>query len=179
MEVIEAIRTRRSVRHYKEDPVSEELIDKILAAGMSAPSAGNQQPWQFVVIRKRESLDAVPAINPYSEMVRHASVAILVCGDLHLERFKGYWMQDCCAAVENILLAAHGLGLGAVWTAAYPETSRVEGFQKLLNLPDHIIPLALIPIGFPIVPPEPANRFNRTRIHYDRWKNFGGSNEQA
>jgi nitroreductase len=173
MEILEAIHTRRSVRKYLNTPVPEDLIDKILAAAMMAPSAGNQQPWQFVVIRKRELLDVIPDFHPYSEMVRQAPLAILVCGDLNLERFKGYWMYDCSAAIENILLAAHGLGLGAVWTAAYPEQTRVDGFRKLLNLPTQVVPLALIPIGYPSQTHDKVIRFNRTRIHYDGWDNYG------
>ncbi len=172
MDILEGIFTRRSIRQYQPTPVSDELLDKILAAGMAAPSAGNQQPWQFIIIRKRDLLDRIPSISPYADMVKQVSTAILVCGDLSLERFKGYWMQDCCAAVENILLAAHGVGLGAVWTAVYPESSRIEGFRELVGLPEHVIPLALVPIGYPNTPPGSVNRFNRTRIHYDKWKNF-------
>ena len=177
MDVLEAIFTRRSIRQYQPTPVPDELLDKILAAGMAAPSAGNQQPWQFVIICKRDLLDKIPSISPYTEMVRQVSTAILVCGDLRLERFKGYWMQDCCAAVENILLAAHGLGLGAVWTAVYPEDSRIDGFRELVGLPEHVIPLALVPIGYPNTPSASVNRFNRTRIHYDGWKTLRGQNE--
>jgi len=173
MEVLEAIHTRRSVRKFLSTPVPDDLINKILAAAMMAPSAGNQQPWQFVIIRKREILDVIPNFHPYSEMVRHAPLAILVCGDLSLERFKGYWPFDCSAAIENLLLAAHGLGLGAVWTAAYPEETRIEGFRKLLDLPSEVVPLALIPVGYPEQSLEKVIRFNRTRIHYDGWKNYG------
>jgi nitroreductase len=169
MELIDAILTRRTIRKYKGDPVPDELLDKVLQAAMAAPSTGNQQPWQFMVTRKRELLDVIPEFHPYSEMVRQAPVAVLVCCDMTLVRFKNFWLQDCCAAVENLLLAAHGLGLGAAWTAAYPEKSRMDGFRDLFHLPEEIVPLALIPIGFPESVPGPVNRFNRTRIQYDEW----------
>jgi nitroreductase len=169
MEVFEAIQTRRSIRKFKSDPISQELIDQILAAGMMAPSAGNQQPWQFIVIRNREILDTIPSFHPHADMVRMAPLAILVCGDLRIARYKGYWIQDCSAAIENILLAIHGLGLGGVWTGVYPEQARVEGFQKLLDLPETVIPIALIPVGYPDQTTDSVNRFNRTRIHFDGW----------
>jgi nitroreductase len=169
MEIIDAILTRRTVRKFKAIPVPDELLDKVLQAAMAAPSTGNQQPWRFMVTRRRELLDVIPDFQPYSEMVRQAPVAVLVCCDMTLVRFKNFWLQDCCAAVENLLLAAHGLGLGAAWTAAYPEKSRMEGFRNLFHLPEEIIPLALVPIGFPEITPERVNRFNRTRIHYDQW----------
>ena len=102
-------------------------------------------------------------------MVRQASVAILVCGDLRLESYPGYWVQDCSAATQNILLAAHAKGLGAVWVGVYPKEERVARFQELLGLPAQVIPLALVPLGFPAEHLPPANRFNASRVHRDRW----------
>jgi len=114
MEVLEAIHTRRSIRKFQSQPVPDELVTVFLAAAMSAPSAGNQQPWQFVVITDPELLGQVPSINPYAAMAEKAPLAVLVCGDLALERFPGFWVQDCAAAVQNLLLAVHSHGLGAV-----------------------------------------------------------------
>lgn len=172
MEILEAILTRRSIRKFKDTPVPTELVEKILQAGMIAPSAGNQQPWQFIVIQDRQIMEQIPKICPYAEMIKQSPVAILVCGDLSLERLKGYWVQDVSAATENILLAAHGLGLGAVWTGVYPVQERVSGLRAMFKAPEHIVPFALIPIGYPNQQLDPANRFNRTRIHYDRWKSW-------
>ncbi|MFH1470622.1 MAG: nitroreductase family protein [Candidatus Micrarchaeota archaeon] len=169
MEIMEAIKTRRSVRKFDAKEVSEELITKILEAGMQAPSAGNQQPWHFVVIRDKETLKQIPKFSPYAAMVEHASLAILVCGDTSNERYKGFWVQDCSAAIENMLLAIHGLGLGAVWTAAHPWKDREEGYKKLVGLPEGIVPLALIPIGYPAQNPKSENRFKAERVHKEKW----------
>lgn len=137
---------------------------------MSAPSAGNEQPWQFVVITDRRTLDAIPRIHPYAEMAAEAAVAVLVCGDKRLEKHKGFWVQDCSAAVQNILIAARALGLGAVWCGIYPREGRVAGFRKLLSLPPEVIPLALVPVGWPAEVKPPAERFDERRIRYNRWE---------
>jgi nitroreductase len=169
VDTIEAILTRRSIRHYTRESVPDEVIAEILKAAMSAPSAGNQQPWQFVVIADRGLREEIPTFHPYAQMVREAPVAIVVCGDLRLESYKGYWVQDCSAATQNILLAAHAKGLGAVWVGIYPKEERVKRLQKLLELPTPVIPLALIPLGFPAERVPPANRFDPSRIHRNRW----------
>ena len=169
MDTFDAIFSRRSVRQYTSKVVPDALVTELLKAAMAAPSAGNEQPWQFIVVRDRAILDAIPTFHPYSAMVKHASVAILVCGDLTLEKYKGFWVQDCSAATENLLLAATAKGLGAVWTAVYPMEDRVAGMRKLLNLPEHIMPLSLVPIGYPASLPSAADRFNVARIRRDRW----------
>lgn len=169
MNTLEAIHTRRSIRKYTDQPVSAELIKELLAAAMSAPSAGNQQPWQFVVIDERNLLDRIPFINSYAAMCRYASVAILVCGDTGLEKFHGFWVQDCAAATQNLLLAAHEKGLGAVWTGIYPMEDRVLGFRKLFSLPQQVIPLALVVLGYPAQKHGPENRYREDRIHRNSW----------
>ena len=169
MNTFDAIFGRRSIRKYTPQPVPEELVTELLQAAMAAPSAGNEQAWQFIVIRDRMLLDAVPKFHPYSAMLKYASVAILVCGDLSVEKFKGFWVQDCSAATQNILLAATARGLGAVWTALYPLEERVMGMRKLLGLPEHIIPLALVPLGYPAEHPGPADRFVAAKVHRAQW----------
>jgi len=169
METLKAIHTRRSIRKFKPTRVSEELIDKILGAAMQAPSAGNQQPWHFIVINDRELLKEIPKFSPFASMAKDAPVAILVCGDLALEKYKGFWVQDCSAAVQNMLLAAHDLNLGAVWTAAYPMEDRTEGFRLLCGLPKDIIPLALVVLGYPEHTITADNRFRRERVHLNKW----------
>lgn len=169
MDALKAIFTRRSIRKFTAQPVPESLIETVLRAAMSAPSAGNQQPWHFVVVDDRSMLDRIPTFCPYAAMCREASLGILVCGDTALERYQGFWVQDCSAATQNLLLAAHALGLGAVWTGVYPRDERVRGFRELLKLPDSVIPLSFVVIGYPAEHPRPADRFRRERIHRNRW----------
>jgi len=163
------ILSRRSIRKYTAEPVTDEQVVELLKAAMSAPSAGNQQPWQFVVVRSQEILDAIPTVHPHAAMTPHASVVIAVCGDLSNLKYEDRWVQDCSAATENVLLAAHERGLGAVWLGVYPTETRVEGVRQLLRLPEHVIPLALVSVGHPAESPPPADRFDAGRVHYDRW----------
>lgn len=169
METIEAILTRRSVRSFSDRPVPPETVQELLRAAMHAPSAGNQQPWQFVVLDERATLEGAAAAHPYAPMAAHAPVAIVVCGDTRLERHTGYWVQDCAAAVENLLLAAHASGLGAVWTGVYPRAERVQAFGDLLALPPEVIPLAMVVLGYPAQTIPPADRFLPERVHHNRW----------
>lgn len=169
METLEAIHTRRSIRRFRPEPVAETIIEEILAAAMMAPSAGNEQPWQFVVITDRDRLDDVVAIHPYASMAAHAPLAILVCGDLSLEKYTGFWVQDCSAAMQNLLLAVHAKGLGAVWTGIYPTEDRVTKFRSLFALPHHVVPLGLAVIGYPDQHPESRSRFRPDRVHRNSW----------
>jgi len=136
---------------------------------MSAPSAGNRQPWHFMVITEREILNRVPDINSHAAMAREAPAAILVCGDLNLKYYPGSWVLDCSAAVQNLLLAAHAMGMGAVWTGIYPRRERIEGFRRLMGLPEHIVPLAFVPLGYPAQELPRENRYKEERVHYNRW----------
>lgn len=167
METLEAIHTRRSVRKYTDREVPEELVTELLRAAMSAPSAVNAQPWIFIVIDDREILDEIPTFSPYAGMCREAPVAILVCGDTTLEKAPGYWVQDCSAAIQNILLAAHDAGLGAVWTGIYPMKDRIEGFRKAFGLPEHVFPLGLVPVGYPAQKPDPQDRYTEDKVYHN------------
>lgn len=169
MDAITAIKTRRSIRKYKDKPVPDDVIDRLLEAGMMAPSAGNQQPWHFIVIKDRKLLDAVPDAHPYSDMITQVPVAIMVCGDPTLEKYKGFWVQDCAAATMNILLAAHAMGLASVWLGVYPAGDRVEGIKKLFGLPENIYPLSLLPIGYADEEKPEPERFDRSRIRINKW----------
>lgn len=160
---------RRSIRKYTRQPVPDAWILALLRAAMAAPSAGNQQPWEFVVIRDSSVTKHIPSFHPHAQMAPEAPVVIAVCGNLHNEKHAGMWVQDCAAATENLLLAAHAKGLGAVWLGIYPRESRLAGMKKLLQLPDHIVPFAVIPVGFPGEQKPPAERFDETKIHYNRW----------
>jgi nitroreductase len=170
MDAIEAIMTRRSIRAYTREAVTDAQVQTLLRAAMAAPSAGNQQPWHFLVIRDPGLLALVPTVNAHAAMAAEAPVAILVCGDESLEKFKGYWMLDCSAAMQNILLAARALRLGAVWTGIYPVLERIEGFRKLFGLPQSVIPLGLAPIGHPAEDKPAVDRFAPSRVHWDSWE---------
>ena len=170
MDAMQALFSRRSIRKYTRAAVSDEALREILEAAMSAPSAGNQQPWHFVILDERNILDQIPSLHPHSLMCREAQVAVLVCGDPTLEKHAGYWVQDCAAATENLLVAVHAKGLGGVWVGVYPREDRVIGLRKLLNIPEHVVPFALVPLGHPAEqkPPRP-DRYTETRIHKNRW----------
>jgi nitroreductase len=170
MEAAEAMLTRRSVRSYTDQPIPQESVDKLLRAAMAAPSAGNQQPWCFVVVRDRIRLEALAAAEPHGGMVGRAPMAIVVCADLRLVVREGFWVQDCAAATQNLLLAAHAIGLGAVWVGTYPREERVAGVRVALGLPDQVIPFAVVPVGYPVEQPAPADRFDSTRVYLDQYE---------
>jgi nitroreductase len=169
MDTMDVILSRRSIRNYTDATVSEEIVDGLLKAGMSAPSAHNQQPWHFVVVDEHGLLDRIPEFHPYSDMLRQAPLAIIVCGDQASDRGEGFWIQDCAAATQNILLAAHAGGLGAVWLGVYPVERLVRGIRELLKLPEDIVPLSIISIGYPAEEKPPANRYRQSRIHHNQW----------
>jgi len=169
MDTLEAIFTRRSVRNFTHKPVSEADLHDLLKAGMQAPSAKNEQPWHFIVINQQEILHKIPEFHPHSKMLLDAPLAILVCSDRNLEKKRASWLQDCSAATENILLAAHAKGLGAVWLGVFPDSDRVSGMQSLLSMPKDIRPVALVAVGYPASQPEPIDRFDSARIHNNQW----------
>jgi nitroreductase len=160
---------RRSIRKYTNQNVSDEDIKDLLHAGMAAPSAGNQRPWHFIVVRNRETLEQLAGVSPYAGCVKEAPVAIVVCGDLHLEVHKGFWVQDCAAAVENILICIEERGLGSVWIGLYPLQDRMIRVRQILDVPEAIHPFAILPLGHPGEKREPKNRFDPARIHIERW----------
>ncbi|MEG8947932.1 nitroreductase family protein [Rosettibacter firmus] len=169
METLEAIFTRRSIRKFKNKEIPEELVIKLLQAAMYAPSARNTQPWHFIVINDRKKLNEIPKLHPYAEMCYEATLAIMICGDLDLEITEGYIALNCAAATQNLLLAAHDLGLGAVWLGVYPRKERMEKLSKFFGIPKNIIPVSLVAIGYPDeVKPKPE-RFKPDRIHYNHW----------
>lgn len=172
MDIFTALHTRRSIRKYTADPVSDDDVRRLLDAAMIAPSAGNARPWQFIVVDDPDLLQRVPEINPFAAMAPRSPVSIVVCGDTAAEKYPGFWVQDCSAAVQNLLLAATGLGLGAVWTGIYPMEERVRGFRELLRMPDHVVPLALVVLGHHAGNPERQSRFDAGKVHRNR---FGSS----
>jgi len=169
MDAIEAILTRRSVRTYTKDDISDKTIKKLLEAAVSAPSAGNQQPWHFIIIDDRKILDKIPDFHPNAKLLRGTQKAILVCGDLNLEKLKGYWMLDCSAATQNILLAARALGLGSCWIGVYPREERMKNLREMLGLPENVIPFSIVSIGYTDEKQEKVNRDFSSRTHKNKW----------
>ena len=159
---------RTSVRRYADREVSNEFKEAILYAAMSAPSGVNRQPWEFIVVDDRGLLSRLSESLPYAKMAAAAPMAIVVCGNR--DRFLDgddatLWEQDLSASSENILLAAHALGLGAVWTCLYPHPDREEAVRKTLNIPDNLIPFNLIPVGYPLSDHKPMDKWHPERIH--------------
>ena len=170
-DAITAILTRRSIRDYTSHPVPDEMIRLLLEAGMSAPSAMDERSTEFIVINDRHILDEIQKFNTKRLQLKKASVAIMVCGNQAKEKKPGlgFWVLDGAVASENILIAANALGLGAVWTSIYPFMERIPQVQKMLNLPEQVIPLTIIPIGYPAEQKMRVNRYDASRMHTNRW----------
>lgn len=163
---------RTSVRRYADKPVSSELVSALLRAAMSAPSGVNRQPWEFIAVTDKSLLQELADGLPYAKMTASAPLAIVVCAnkDHFLEGVDStLWIQDLSAASENILLAAHALGLGGVWTCIYPHDERIAPVRAILNIPDKLIPFNLIPIGYPLADHAPMDKWKPERIHLNRF----------
>lgn len=163
---LENIFARKSVRKFQNRGVEPEKITTLLKAGMAAPSGKDTRPWEFIVVNERAALDSMAAALPYAKMLTDVRQAIVVCGD---STRSFYWYLDCSAAAQNILLAAESLGLGAVWTAAYPYEDRMDVVRKHTALPENILPLCIIPIGYPEGVQSPKEKFDETKIHYNKY----------
>ena len=170
-DTLSVIHNRKSVRSFTGQGVSRDALDKIIRAGMAAPTAVNKQPWAFVVVTDRKTLDTLAAGLPYAKMLDKAGAAIIVCAipeKAHGESLELAVIDSTCAS-ENILLAVEALGLGAVWTAAYPYKDRMDVARKALNIPEEIIPLNVIPIGHPAGSDKPKDKYNPENIHRETW----------
>ncbi len=169
MQAMDAILGRRSIRKYSDKPITDEELKHLLEAAMAAPSAHNRQPWHFIVVKDRAKLLEIPKFHNYSKMLEQAPLAIIVCGDLELEEGTGFWIQDCSAATQNILLAAKATGLGAVWLGVYPNVDLVKGVRELLKIPEKVTPLCIIAVGHPLEEKPPGNRYREDRVHLNGW----------
>ena len=171
-DTIKTIMNRKSVRAYKEGPVSKEQLEVIVKAGMAAPTAVDKRPWEFIVINDKAMLKKLSDILPYAKMTEKAAAAIIVAGDIDRQqggRESDFWVVDCSAATENVLLAVESLGLGAVWTAVYPDKERIEAVRKLLKIPSTVVPLNVIPIGIPTGAEKPKDKWNPKQLHWNGW----------
>lgn len=164
--ILSNIFSRKSVRNFTDEKVSKENLELLVRAGMAAPSGKNMQPWSFVIVSDRETLNKMAEGLPYAKMLNNANHAIVVCGDPDK---SSYWYLDCSAATQNILLATEAMGLGGTWTAAYPYDDRIEVVRKNLGIPKNIIPLNVIPIGYPKGIEKPKDKWKPDKIHWDKY----------
>ena len=164
---LDLIYTRRSIREYTEDPVTDEQVEAILKAAMAAPSARNLRPWHFIVVRKRKLLDKLAKVHKYAEMLEKAPLGVVVCGDQKVS--EQHWVEDTCAATQNLLLAATALGLGGVWISLYPKNKHQKYVRELLDIPEHVGVLCLVALGRPAQKKEARIQYDHERVHQDGW----------
>ena len=170
LDAITALLTRRSIRRYTDRPVSREQLDTLLACAMAAPSGYNEQSWRFVVVREAQTREQLAAASNWGWMAVSTPLVIVVCGDPVAERHPGqYWVQDTVAALENMLIAAHAMGLGAVWIGLYPRPERTAPVRRLLGLPEPVEPLGMVAVGHPAERKAPSSRMDWNKVHYESW----------
>lgn len=168
--VLHNILQRKSVRAYTDRAVSHEQLDTLIRAAMAAPTGRDMRPWHFIVLEGRHQLSPLAEQLPYAKMLAEAQAAVVVCGDMSVTDKEGNpsrnWTFDCSAATENLLLQAEAMGLGAVWTGVYPYDERIKAVKQALHLPDHLIPLNVIPIGYPKGDPQPKDKYDPAKVEY-------------
>lgn len=171
--VMQNILKRKSVRSYTDQPVRRSALDTLVRAAMAAPTGMDVRPWKFIIVDDQAVMKSLAEKLPRAKMLAEAQAAIVVCGDTTVLDKMGHpspnWMLDCSAATENLLLQAEAMGLGAVWTAGYPYDDRMSAIRSAFNLPSHIIPFNLIPIGYPKGDPQPKDKYNKDNVHYNAW----------
>ena len=169
MDIIEGIMTRRSIRHFTGELINDEQLETILRAGFQAPNAHNYQPWEFIIIRDKEKISGIKEFHKYAKMVEDAGTLIVVCGDKNKQENTGLLVSDASAAIQNMLLAAHGLGLGAVWCGIYDIYDYIVKFSEVLKLPENILPVGMVVVGNKIRDRKFQDRYDENKIHYDTW----------
>lgn len=170
-DVVKLIMSRKSIRSFLNLPLTKSQLELIIKAAMAAPSANNKQPWSFIAITDCELLNQLADKLPYAKMLHEATAAIVVCGipENAGDSPEGYWVQDCSAATQNILLAIESMGLGAVWTGVYPRSERIDVVRDVLSIPQNVFPLNVIPIGYPKGENRPKDKFKPENIHWEKW----------
>ena len=168
---LQFIFSRRSIRKFTDAEIPETMLTDLLEAAMAAPSAVGRDPWHFIVLQSRDTLDRLASLLPHGRMLRQATASIVVCGDMEIvhDRQLSYLLQDLSAAVENLLLAANTLGLGGCWLGVHPREERMAGIRELFGLPEYILPVAGIALGWPAQQAEPRTRYNPDRVHREIW----------
>lgn len=168
---LQCLFARRSIRTYKDREIPEDMIRDLLEAGMAAPSAVAKDPWHFIVVRDKGMLNSVADGLPNGQMLRDAAAGLVICGDIDKahDNQESYMLQDCSAAIENILLASSMLGLGACWLGVHPRQERVVHIRNLFGLPENIIPLSAIAVGWPDEEKGPRTRYADAAVHWETW----------
>ncbi len=166
-DLLDLMYTRRSIREYTDEPVTDEQVEAMLKAAMAAPSAQDLRPWHFIVVRKRKLLDKLAEVHKYAHMLQKAPLAVVVCGDEEVS--EQHWVEDTCAATQNLLLAATAVGLGGVWISVYPSKKRQKYVRDLLDIPDHVGVLCLVAIGHPAEEKKPHTHYDPKRVHQEKW----------
>lgn len=171
MDALQSLTTRRSIRKFTRQTVDDNVLELLLRAAMAAPSAFNEQPWHFVVARNAETLLKLSTVSPYAGPMAKATLGIIVCGETARLRYpdSNYWIFDCVAAMENLLVAANGLGLGAVWLGIQPWPERIDAVRAISGVPDGVEPLGMAAIGWPDETKPPADRYDESRVHIEQW----------
>ncbi len=169
MDTLQAIHSRRSIRQFTDTPVTDGELTTLLQAAMAAPCAGTAQAWEFVAVTDRAQLDAASTLHGGALMLKGATAGVLVCGVPGREKMPGFWPQDCAAAAQNLLLAAHAGGLGACWVGIYPLDDIVARARAIFGVPEEVVPLAMIAIGHPAESPQMPDRYDPAKVHRDRW----------
>lgn len=167
-QLISLIMGRRSIRKYTGEKIPDGDIKVLLEAAMNAPSAHNKQPWHFIVVDDRAVLNRITEYHQYSKMLEHASHAIVVLGDNQVQD-TDFWIHDCAAATENILIAAHAMGYGAVWLGVHPHEALIKGTKDLFDVPSHVTPLGIVSLGVTTVEKPPRMNYNEDRVHRNNW----------
>jgi nitroreductase len=171
MDILDFIYSRRSIRKYKKEEIKDEIITELLKAAMAAPSAAGKDPWRYIVIKNKSTLKTIAEGLPNGNFIENAPLGIIICGDINCAHANelSYLLQDCAAAIENLLLAANILQLGCCWIGVHPRKDRISFIQNLFNLPDNIIPVSCISVGYPDERKEPRTRFNKDYVHIEKW----------
>ena len=175
--LMDPVATRRSIRRYLDTPINDEQIHALLSAAMCAPSADDERPWHFIVVKNPEIRGKLAGLSTFTHVVNYAYAAVVICGDEMLQKQQGCWMLDCAASTENILIEAQLLGLGAVWLGVYPVEGRVQRARQILKVPRNVIPFAIVALGYPAEYKEPSHRYDGRRVHTDFWTNGKHSND--
>ncbi len=173
METLQAIMSRKSIRKFKNGAVADDIIEKLILAGMQAPSAKNRQSWSFIIVKDKAKMAALVPKGAHFEALNTAAAAIVVCADTTVDEGLKYqsFIHDCSSATLNILLAAHDLGLGAAWLGVYPKPDCVKGVAEEMQIPENIdiAPFSIIALGYPDQSPDKVTRYDAAKIHYEKW----------